>query len=194
MKLETIVLKKDNITDFAKERNALLAKAKGEWIFFVDTDEKVTSELREEIASLLDDSMASDYQGFLLRRDNYFLGKYIGTDKIIRLARKKVGRWVRRVHETWEIKGRVGELTYPLIHNTAENLSDYLKKVNFYSTLHAQANKEEGKTSSLVNIILYPKMKFLVSFYKSHHFVFSLMQSFHSFLAWSKLWILQKTK
>lgn len=188
MKVETIVLKKENIRDFAKERNALLAKAKGDWVFFVDSDEEVPRELKEEIENL----KVKDYDGFYIRRKNYFLGKYVGTDKIIRLARKNAGRWKRRVHETWQVKGKVGELKNPLIHKTAESLSDYLRKINYYSTLHAEANKEEGKTSSIGKIIFYPKVKFIQTFWKSRHFVFSLLQSFHSFLAWSKLWVLQR--
>ncbi len=187
-KVEVITLSKKNIQNFAKERNILLSKAKSDWVFFVDSDEQVGKKLWQEINKL----DFKDYDGFYILRKNYFCGDFVGQDKILRLGKKNAGKWVRRVHETWQIKGKVGELKNPLIHNTAENLSDYIRKINFYSTLHAEANREEGKTSSLLKIIIYPKMKFLVTFFKSRHFVFSLMQAFHSYLAWSKLWILQK--
>ncbi|MBI3443249.1 hypothetical protein HY008_01120, partial [Candidatus Woesebacteria bacterium] len=147
-------------------------------------------QLRTEITSIIN----NQFDGFYIPRKNYFCGEEVGTDKIIRLGKKNAGRWVRRVHETWEIKGVVGELTNPIIHNTAENLSEYIRKINFYSTLHARANQEEGKKSSIVKIIVYPKLKFWQMLLKSRHLVFSLMQALHSFLAWSKLWMLQKEK
>lgn len=186
-KVEIITLYKKGITDFAKERNKLLKNAKSEWVFFIDSDERVSEALASEIKNLK--LKIINYDGLYVRRRNYFCGQYVGEDKIIRLGKKNAGKWVRRVHETWEIKGRVGELKNPIIHNTGDNLSDYIKKINFYSTLHAEANRQEGKKSSLFKIIFYPKMKFLQTFLKSRHFVFSLMQAFHSYLAWSKLWL-----
>lgn len=187
-KLEIVILKKENISDFAKERNLALKESQTEWVFFIDTDETISKELEKEINRL----DFKDYNGFYIRRKNYFCGQFVGEDKIIRLAKKDAGKWKRVVHETWNVSGKIGELKNPIIHNTADNLSDYIKKINFYSTLHAEANRAEGKQSSLFKIILYPKMKFLETFLKSRHFVFSLAQSFHSFLAWSKLWMLQR--
>lgn len=185
--VEIITLKKDQITDFAKERNTLLSKAKKDWILFVDSDEIVTPELSHEIENL-----DLNQDGYFIRRKNYFLGSYIGEDRIIRLARKNSGKWKRRVHETWQVKGRVGELKNSLIHNTANNLSEYLKKINYYSTLHARTNEDEGKKSSIFKIIFYPKIKFVLTLIKSKNVVFSLMQSFHSFLSWSNLYLWQR--
>src|SRR5438105_2784481 len=37
--------------DFAKQRNIGLKHAKGEWVFYIDTDERVTTSLRENIKS-----------------------------------------------------------------------------------------------------------------------------------------------
>ena len=63
------------------------------------------------------------------------------------------------------------------------------------STLHAQANLEEGKKSSLIKITVWPCGKFFYNYVLRlgfldgvQGFVFALMMSFHSFLAWSKLW------
>lgn len=186
---EIITLSKEGITDFALERNILLAKSKAVWILFLDSDEKISTAKRIIRHQL---PLSSEFSGYRIVRDNYFLGKYVGTDKIIRLGKKDAGKWVRRVHEIWQIKGKVGELKSPIIiHNTAKNLFDYVSKMNFYSTLHAKANREEGKNSSLFKIIFYPKMKFWITLFKSRNVVFSIMQAFHSFLSWSKLYFLR---
>jgi hypothetical protein len=119
------------------------------------------------------------------------LGQYAGTDKIVRLGRKNAGKWERRVHETWKIKGNIGQLKNLLIHNTATNLRDFIDKINFYSTLHAEENRDSGKESNTFKIVFYPIYKFVQSLIIGRGFVMSMLQSFHSFLAWSKEWKLQ---
>jgi hypothetical protein len=190
---EIITLKKDTITDFAKERNLLLAKSKATWVFFVDSDETITEKLKREIVEWLNGSIANNYNGFYVYRRNYFLGQYVGTDKILRLGRRGKGQWQRRVHETWQIKGRVGVLKNPLIHLTAKNLYEFIGKIDNYSTLHAKENIESGKKSNIAKIIFYPMFKFIQSMAMGRGFVMSMLQSFHSFLAWSKVWRLQNT-
>ena len=193
MKYSIITLKKKNITDFAKERNKLLQKAKTEWVLFMDSDEKMSNALKKEILSKISTSEVEQDQkvAFFVFRKNYFLGKYVGCDKIIRLAKRNAGNWIRAVHETWQIKGLIGNLKNDLIHNTADNLTAYLNKINFYSTIHAKENKKEGKSVNLIKIIFYPIAKFFVELVKSRNAVFSIMQSFHSFLSWSKQWELE---
>lgn len=187
---EIITLKKGGIADFAKERNTLLKKAKKEWVLFLDSDEVLTPELITEIDRVV--SKSKSINGYYLKRKNYFLGQYAGTDKILRLGRKNAGQWERRVHETWKISGRVGSLKNSIIHNTANKVSEMVDKINNYSTLHARVNRDEGKKTSLFRIVIYPKVKFIQSMLSGRGLVFSMLQSFHSFLAWAKQWELQK--
>jgi len=183
--LSILILNKPNITDFASVRNDLLAKSKSDWNLFLDSDEKLSAPIK---------NISENYDGYVLKRRNYFLGQYVGTDKIIRLVRKGTGKWERIVHEIW-----VSKTSHPagvmfdtyIIHNTADSLKDYVDKINNYSTLHAKANLKEGKRSTLLKIIFFPIAKFIVTLIKSKHFVFSIMQSLHSFLAWTKLYFLQ---
>lgn len=184
--LEIITLNKTGITDFAKERNDLLKKTKAEWVFFVDTDETVSKKLKQEIDGWLDSQMIGTYDGFYIYRKNYFQGQYVGTDRILRLGRKNAGQWSRRVHEIWNIKGNIGQLKNPLIHNTAKNLYEFISKINNYSTLHAKENLNRGNRSNIAKIIFYPIFKFVESIIIGRGFVMSMLQSFHSFLAWSK--------
>lgn len=189
--LDIITLKKTGITDFAKERNCLLKKSKAEWVFFVDTDEVVSKELKEEISQLMNSQTIDAYNGFNILRKNYFLRQYIGTDRIIRLGRRAAGNWSRRVHEIWNIKGRIGQLKNPLVHTTAKDLYEFIGKIDNYSTLHAKENLESGKRSNVFKIIFFPPFKFFQSLLIGRGFVMSMLQSFHSFLAWSKEWKLQ---
>jgi len=189
--VDFLTLNEPNITDFAKARNKLLNRSNAEWVFFVDSDEKITSELMSEVKKITDKG-PSLADGYVVRRKIYFLGKYIGKDKVLRLAKRGSSRWVRPVHEVWDVKTRVRPLQNYLVHNTASNLYDYIEKINKYAKLHAEANKEEGKKSNLFKILFYPNLKFYQSMIMGRGTVFSIMQSFHSFLAWSELWLSQR--
>lgn len=177
-------LDKPNITDYASERNELLKKSKNEWDLFLDSDETIAiNKIKPE----------DKYDSYYLPRKNYFIGQFVGTDKIIRLVKKNTGKFVRKVHEVWlpNNKSMVGNLEVEIIHNTANELSVYLNKINKYSDLHAVENMKEGKKSTILKIIFYPIAKFIFTFIKSRHVVFSVMQSLHSFLSWTKLYFLQ---
>lgn len=191
--------------DFSQQRNFGLSKAGGEWVLFVDTDEKVTKDLREEILQAVN-SCNSNVNGFFLTRQDYFFGSVLkyGENrhlKLLRLARGGKGQWFRRVHEVWKVEGTVGKLYSPLFHHQDNNLTSFLNKINFYSTLHAMEYGEEGVRSNLVKIIFYPGLKLLnnsifkLGFLdKTPGLVMALFMSLHSFLAWSKLWMMQNTK
>lgn len=185
--ITTITLNKKKVSDFALERNNLLKKSKSDWVFFVDSDEVVSKDLALEISNL--DLQNSGYNGFVITRKNYFLGQYIGNEEIVRLGKVGAGKWVRAVHEVWNINGHVGQLKNPLIHNTAKNLHEYISKVDYYSGLHALANKKEKKQATLFKIVFYPSLKFIQTLAKSKNVVFSITQAFHSFLSWSKQYL-----
>ena len=66
------------------------------------------------------------------------------------------------------------------------------------SSIHAQENQKEGKSSNLFKIVLFPTGHYFKNFILKlgfldgmQGFVFALIMSFHSFLAWSKLLFLQ---
>ncbi len=179
--MEILTLKKDGITNFAKERNKLLEKAKGDWVLFLDSDEEVVGDRWP---------VNSGFLGYRIRRDNYFLGSFVCSEWLVRLGKKNAGKWVRRVHEFWDIKQLSYLASVIIKHDTAENLHEYITKINRYSTLHALANKEEGKKAGLLKIIFYSMAKFIFTLIKSRHIVFSIIQSLHSFLSWSKLYFL----
>lgn len=188
LKIETLTLKEPDISDFALARNKLLESSKSEWILYIDTDERISEDLKKELESL----NPEDFSGFYVKRKIIFLGREIGEDMVLRLGKKNSGKWARKVHETWSIKGKVGTLRNYIIHDTARDLHSYIEKMNKYSTLHALENNAEGKKANIIKIIFYPQAKFIQNIFSGRGFIFAMLQSFHSFLGWSKLWNLQK--
>lgn len=186
--------------DFAGQRNFALRQAQGQWVLFVDSDEIVSPSLRKEINNL----QFTIYNGFFIKRKDYWQGKEIkygetGNIKILRLAKREAGNWIRPVHEIWQVKGRTGTLKNSIFHYPHPTLRESISEINQYSTLHAEENLKQGKKSSLLKIIFWPKGKFVYNWIfrmgfldGMAGFMIALMMSFHSFLAWSKAWILQR--
>lgn len=195
------VYRRELNNDFAAQRNFGLEKARGKWVLFVDADEVVPSELAREIKQVVE---TSHVKGYFIRRDNFWLGKNIKHGgmagvKLVRLGMKGSGVWVRRVHEYWDINGKVGELSNKIKHYPHSSVSDMLSHVSSYFEIHAQENYREGKRSNIFRILLTPLAKFFNDFVLKlgfldgmHGFVIAMIMSFHSFLSWSHLWFIQR--
>lgn len=189
--------------DFASQRNFGLEKAKGEWVLFVDADERVSEALAREVSSIVNRE-SSMYQGFYLKRRDFMWGKElrhgeVGDIRLLRLGRKGAGLWKRAVHEVWDIKGPLSTLKNPLIHYPHQTLREFLTDIDWMSTLHAEENRKEGKKSNLFKIVFFPRLKFVDSWILKKGFLdgtpgllVAMMMSLHSFLAWSKLWLAEK--
>lgn len=185
---QIVTLKQKDISDFASARNELLKSGKSEWVLFLDTDETISKDLKKEIASL----DPQNVNGFVIKRKIIFLDQSIGGDKVLRLAKRNAGKWYRKVHEIWKVPGKIGTLNNHIIHNTASTLYEYIGKINKYANIHAMENKREGKKPTIFKIVFFPIFKFFQNIILGRGFVFSMLQSFHSFLSWSQEWILLK--
>lgn len=189
--------------NFAQVRNSGLNKAHGDWVLFVDSDERVTKELKEEIIKVTNNSRSRINCSYYVKRIDYMWDKELrygelGDVKLLRLSRKNAGKWERKVHEVWNIKGLTKTLKNPLLHYPHQNLSEFLSHIDFYSTLHAEQKYQDGEKSSLLKIIIWPKLKFIKNWIFLRGFwdgvpglLVAMLMSFHSFLAWSKLWLMR---
>lgn len=122
-----------------------------------------------------------------------------GRIKLLRLAKRKAGKWQRPVHETWEISGKIGELKNPLLHFPHPTMAEFLGNINFYTTLDAQEFFRQGKKVGGWQIIAYPSGKFVVNYFLKlgfldgmAGFLVAAMMSFHSLLVRGKLWLLRQ--
>jgi len=208
-KLGAKVIKHSLGNDFSQQRNFALTQTKGEWVFFVDADERVSPALATEIKELTHDNAVARKcaKGFYLKRWDFFMGRWLkhgevggvrglGGVKILRLARRDAGEWIRRVDEKWVVKGKTKTLESPLLHYPHPNLTEFLTSISGRSTLNAAEFYQEGK-----KIILWEWFKPLAKFIQNYFlklgildgvqgFVFAVLMSLHSFLVRGKLYIL----
>jgi len=192
------VFKRHLKNNYSRQRNFGLKKAQGDWLIFVDADERVPKSLQKEIKQVLKKPTKS---GFYIRRQDFFWGKplhYGETSqlKLVRLAEKSAGRWQGRVHETWQINEPAGLLNNRLIHQRQIDIDDFLTRINRYSSIRAQELYDQTAKSNWFLILAYPLGKFLYNYILKlgfldcgPGFVIALMMSLHSFLVRVKLFM-----
>jgi glycosyltransferase involved in cell wall biosynthesis len=189
------------LNSFSEQRNFGLHKASGDWVLFLDADERISSALWYEIIQRTNEPIENS-TGFLVNRVDVIWGKKLkygesGSTKFVRLAKKNSGQWVGDVHEVWKIKGKIKDLNNPLYHYPHQSIAEFLKEINHYTELRAkELFKKKTKTNWLF-IIIYPKYKFIANYIFRLGFldgvpglISALMMSFHSFLVRGKLWLL----
>ncbi len=133
---------------FGAAKQRALELAAGTWVLSVDADERVTPELADEIRRIL--VREPEVNGFLVRRDVYFLGKRLrfggmGNDWVLRLFRRSGARFsLAPVHEHVEIAGRPGRLGAALEHHAYRTLAEHVEKMNRYTDIQAQMKADRG--------------------------------------------------
>jgi glycosyltransferase involved in cell wall biosynthesis len=129
--------------DYAKQRNAALDTLRDGtgWVLFLDADEWITAELKDEISSLLAGEPVEN--GFYIKRRLIWMGRWIRRGYyptwILRLFRLGKGRCEdRSVNEHIVVEGKCGYLTHDFIHEDRKGLWDWIARHNRYSTLEAE--------------------------------------------------------
>jgi glycosyltransferase involved in cell wall biosynthesis len=151
--------------DFASQRNAGLERASADWILSIDADERVSSELRQEIRHILDNSDGK-VEAYRIPIRSHILGRrfnYSGTqhDLPVRLFRRTTAHWTGLVHETLTYRGSIGTLRGSLSHRTIPNMRVFLSKINHYTTLEAEAIAGTGRAYRPRDLFLRPFWTFL---------------------------------
>ena len=169
---------------FAKQRNYGLSVAKGDWVLFVDTDEVISTMLAKEIIISIE---TKDFAGFYLPRiDTCYhqvqLHGEVGNTKIIRLALRKSGKYLRAVHEYWNIKGKIGELRNPLFHTKDHFVSEFMNRITTYGDFDAISLIKEGKPFSFFRLLAYPKAKFIQNYFLRLGFLDGITGLFQAYL------------
>lgn len=189
--------------DFAKQRNFGLEKASSDWVLFIDPDEKVNKKLAVEIQETI---KRNTFEAFYFKRRDFFLGRWLNfgetsSVRLLRLAKKDAGEWVRPVHEVWKVEKKSGELIEPLSHYSHPNLEEFFEKINTNSSIDAEHYFKEGKRFSLFEMLFFPPAKFFKNYILALGFldglpglVMAVMMSLNSFLIRAKLWELWKSK
>lgn len=183
-------------------REELKQKAKENWVLFLDPDEVLTKELKEELSKNMQNC---DY--FSMPRKNIIFGKWIQhsrwwPDYQVRLFKKDAVIWPTEIHKQPHPSGKEYKITenenLAIFHYNYESLDEYLSKAVRYAKSEA-AEKIKSTSYSLSQAIKNALSEFISRFfafdgYKDgmHGFVLAFLQMFYSFLVYFYWWELKK--
>lgn len=188
--------------NFAERRNYGAKKAKGEWLLYIDSDERISSELRESIKRAVDED---DFDAYRLQRRNFYFGnhEWPQIEKLERLFKKTaLEEWYGEIHETAKVDGTIGDLDGYLLHYTHRDLTSMVEKTITWSEIEAELRFNSN----------HPKMSWwrffrvmITAFYDSYvrqkgykagtaGVVESIYQSFSIFITYARLWEMQNKK
>src|SRR4030095_12735416 len=123
-------------------------------IFSLDSDERVSDELRRSIDSLGDRPEAQLADGYLVSRRRYYQGRWIRgggwyPDRQLRLFRKSRGSWkARQIHESVQMNdgARVEVLEGDLLHYSVKDAAHHHRMIGErYAPLAAQQMLDAGE-------------------------------------------------
>lgn len=121
--------------------------AKGDWLLYVDADERVSSELKNQIIQVL---KTLEYQAYQVKRKNFIMGNALKNggwypDRVTRLVKKTALKsFIGDLHEYPDINGEVGLLDADLYHLTHRGIDWSLDKTRTYTKMSAKLLLESG--------------------------------------------------
>ena len=149
---------------FGRQKQFAVEMARNDWVLCIDADERVTPQLAANIALALASPASAVYR---MPRRNRFLGRWLKygegyPDWSVRLFDRRSARWSDDVvHEKVLYAVTPGTLDGDLLHESAEDLSDYIEKQNRYTTLAARQLFEHGQSTSAFQLVGSPLVRFI---------------------------------
>ncbi|HEX7436814.1 MAG TPA: glycosyltransferase family 2 protein [Caldimonas sp.] len=138
---------------FGELRNRAIEACRGDWIFSLDSDERCTPQVRDEVLAIVAAPDALDV--YRVPRRNYFMGRWIrhsGWYPNFRqpqlFRRGTMAYTLEPVHEGYRLLSDkpLGVLTHAIWQFPFANLGEVVAKLNRYSTLGA-AKVAPGRAS-----------------------------------------------
>lgn len=152
-------------THFGDQRQAALALASHEWVFFVDADERVPPALAEEVQAVVRATRAE--VGWWVPRRNFFWGHEVrhagwSPDYQLRLLRRDAAQYdpTALVHEVAHLDGQTGYLETPLIHYNYDSWREFFDKQAEYAEYEAHRWHAEGRRVRPYTFLLQPLRAF----------------------------------
>lgn len=191
--------------DFSTLRNKAFEKAAGDWMLYLDADERILAPLRNEIESLI---TFGDYSAFAISRRNIIFGREVNygpysKDWVIRLFKKgDFEGWKGKVHESPTFKGKLGYAKNQLLHLTHRDLDQIVLKSLEWSKIDAKLRLESGHPNMsgrrflriLFGEIFNQGIKRGGFFNGTISVMDSMLQVFSMFITYVRLWQMQQEK
>lgn len=186
--------------NFSAWRNEGAQAANGDWLLYIDSDERVGTRLALEIKRSI---KSDEYSAFTIPRHEIFLGKHLehwGDSYVLRLIKKdRLKKWSGKLHEQPQIDGKIGNLHNTLLHLSHKNIDEKVLNTLVWSKAEAkmlfEANHPPMVGWRFVRVIL---TEFWYRFKRglwrdgTEGWIEIIYQMFSVFLTYARLWEMQR--
>ena len=191
---------------FVAQKNAAMELCRGDWVFNLDADEEVSSELKKSIEkTVFSDGSSNMPDVYNVTRKTWYMGRWINhcgwyPEYRVRLSRRGKARWRGEfVHEELYGDCPVGYLSGDLLHKPYSDLREHLRTIGCYSELWAKREAQAGRIFHWVDLIFRPAVKFIKMYVIRAGFldrgpglVASFMGSWYTFMKYARLYEITK--
>jgi glycosyltransferase involved in cell wall biosynthesis len=144
-------------------RNLGASMARNDWVFALDTDERASKSLQDELGKVLS---SPTYEAYRVRMRNFYLGRERkrgrwGRDWHVRLYKQDRKFGLSRVHERLEGVSSTGTLQGPILHYPYQDLSHHLTKMIKYARWGALELHARGRRATPVDLAVRPAWRFM---------------------------------
>ena len=191
---------------FSEMKNFAFSKATSDWIFSLDSDERISKELAQEIKEKLKTTPLES--AFFVNRKNIFLGKKMHhggwwPDPVIRLVRRdKFTKWSGELHEVLGESGQVGHLNEVIYHLSHRGITWMLETSIKYTQSEADLRYKVGHPK----VVWWRFFRVMATefWYRlvqksgwrdgTVGWIEAISQAFNMFLVYARLWEMQQGK
>jgi len=163
-----------NFNGYGDLRNQAISYCKGDWIFSLDSDERCTEKVRDEILSLIEDASLDIYR---VPRKNYFMGRWIKHSGWYPNFRQpqlfkngKMSYDLKPVHEGYisHSNKKIGAINNSIWQFPFKNTEEIIYKTDRYSTLGVAKLQDKGVNGTVCKAFLHGLWSFI------KHYIFKL--------------------
>lgn len=183
-------------------RNFAIAKATFDWILILDADEEISEELALKLKEMVEKPISSDFVE--MPRKNIIFGKWMQAsmwwpDYQVRFFKKGNVFWLDTIHSKPQTKGLKLQLPaeekWAIIHHNYQTISQFVERINRYTTVEAEQLRKEGYKFELGDLFEKPLNEFVSRFFANkgyldglHGLCLSFLQAISFLLVYLKIW------
>lgn len=149
--------------NFSNQKNHAIAHATGDWILFLDADERITHSLKLQIEEAI---RQDEFSGYKLNFPHFFMNRFLyhHDDDVLRLVKRKGVHFKGLVHEKLHVNGKISKLSAPVLHYTYKGIRHYISKKDSYAWFQAEQLLKKGKKATYFHLVFKPVYRFFSSY------------------------------